>query len=175
MVQWINTWLLICNRPKINSTKSTSAVYGLLSFNSSVDPPLAPPPNKKRLYFFTGEAAECKSGSVIFHTTLGELSGLPLRPDVYIFLWHPLPPSPLRLMNFQSVSPTISTLLLSHPLPRSCSFSIIYGLLAVPLPGLRLRVGISGGMGVDGRCARFFFFFFSSKLKYSCMCARVAV
>lgn len=56
------------------------------------------------------------------------LSGLSLHPDVYIFLHvlsHPLPS--FCLMNFQSVRPSISTLLL-FLLPHSCSFSIIYGL-----------------------------------------------
>lgn len=136
------------------------------------------PPHKKRLYFFTGEAAECKSGSVIFHTTLGELSGLPLHPDVYIFLWRPLPPSPLRLMNFQSVSPTISTLLLSHP--PSSFLLFLHHLWPTRCAATRASaegLGSVGGWGLMVGVHVFFFSFsfFSSKLKYSCMCARVAV
>lgn len=42
---------------------------------------------EKRLYFFTGEAAECKSGSVISTTVLRELPELSLHLDVYIFLY----------------------------------------------------------------------------------------
>lgn len=72
-------------------------------------------------------------------------------------------------MNFQSVRPSISTLLL-FSLARFCSFSIIYGLFLCCYPGFGWGVGM-GGWG-DGRwsvCT------FSSKLKYSCMCACVAV
>lgn len=138
--------------PKINPQHISC--FDLLSFNSSVDQQDKP---KRRLCFFTSEAAECKSGSVIFPTALRELSGLSLHPDVYIFLHvlsHPLPS--FCLTNFQSVRPSISPLLLFF-LPRSCSFSIIYGLFLCCYPGFGWGLdgwSVGGGMG-GGWFARF--------------------
>ena len=100
-------------------------------------------------------------------TTLGELSGLSLHPDVYIFPLRPLPPSPvIRLMNLVR-----QTLYLCPPPPP---FSIIHGLfLALLCAGLGWGVGLVGGWGVGGwamvGCT------FSSQLKYSCVCACVSV
>lgn len=79
----------------------------------------------------------------------------------------PRPPSQLCLMNFQSVRPSISTLF------PAALLLFLYHLWPIPvlLPRLLLRAGMGGKRG-DGRwsvCT------FSGKLKYSCMCACVAV
>lgn len=121
---------------------------------------------KKQLCFFTGEAAECKSGSVIFHTTLRELSGLPLYPDVYIFLRvlsHPL----RSAWWISSLSDPLSPLSFSFPmLVSALSLSFMaYSCAATQA----LAEGLGWGDGRWSVCT------FSSKLKYSCMCACVAV
>lgn len=87
-----------------NCSKNKRSVHQLLSFNSSVDQ--YKKKKEKRLYFFTGKAAECKSGSVISPNTLRKLPELSLPLDVYIFLYIFSYPFPLFcLMNFQSVRP----------------------------------------------------------------------
>lgn len=147
MVQWMNTWSLTWNCSK--NKPSVHQLFWLVIIYQ-----LSWPAKKKIGCISSQQKAKKKSGSVIFPTTLRELSGLSLHPDVYNFLYvlsHQLPS--FCLMNFQSVRPSISTLFF---LPRSCSFFIIYGLSLCYIHRLWLRVGWSavGGMG-GGWFARF--------------------
>lgn len=143
MVQWMNTWSLTWNCSK--NKPSVHQLFWLVIIYQ-----LSWPAKKKLVVFLRSRKQKKKSGSVIFPTTLRELSGLSLHPDVYNFLYvlsHQLPS--FCLMNFQSVRPSISTLFL---LPRSCSFFIIYGLSLCYIHRLWLRVGWStvGGWAVVG-------------------------
>lgn len=109
-------------------------------------------------------------------TTLQELSGPSLHPDVYIFLHVLLPPSLLRSAWWISS--------LSEPLsPLSFSFSCLAPALSLSFMAYfcaatqALAKGWLVGwlVGREWGDGRWLVCTFSSKLKYSCMCACVAV
>lgn len=105
-------------------------------------------------------------------TALQELSGPSLHPDVYIFLHVLLPPSSLRSAWWiSSLSEPLSPLSLSSSsLAPALSLSFMaYSCAATQALAKGWLVGRGWGDGRWLDCT------FSSKLKYSCMCACVAV
>lgn len=116
---------------------------------------------KTLLDFFTGEAAECKSGSVIFPITLR--AGRAGSPPWCLYF----PPHCVQTLSCHSAWWISTVSHLSFLSRRSllvslvCSSALSLSFMARSYPAYGRRLG-------DGRrlvCT------FSSKLKYSCMCA----